>query len=99
MEQPNGKDYGTEVIVSSGSGSELFEKSEDNLPTAPEVAYPSGIRLALIITALCLAVFLTSLDMVCIPLPKIPPLGNNIQPKAYTPMDYSYFSLSFCFIL
>jgi hypothetical protein len=65
MEQQQSKEFGTETTIVSTSNPELLEKQENEAPMANEIVYPGGIRLFLILTALCLAIFLTSLDMVC----------------------------------
>jgi hypothetical protein len=65
MDQQESKEFGTETTIVSTSNPELLEKQENEAPMAHDIVYPGGIRLFLILTALCLAIFLTSLDMVC----------------------------------
>lgn len=64
METTTGKEYVSETVISSASASQVQEIRDDGTLATPQIIYPTGIRLFLIITALCLAVFLASLDMV-----------------------------------
>jgi len=67
------------IAESTGNGTYRIEL---DLPTQPtdEIAYPSGSRVVIIITALCLAVFLVALDQTIIAtaIPRITDRFNSI---------------------